>query len=108
MIAGVYRNRLDIGMKLDADPTVQYGLGFQDGSWWPQITQADYSGVISDYNTYLRSDLPPGPIANPSLSAIQGTVYPVESEYLFFRAACDGSGFHNFARSFEEHLANGC
>jgi UPF0755 protein len=107
-IAGVYRNRLDIGMKLDADPTVQYGMGFQNDTWWPQITQANYTNVISAYNTYLNTGLPPGPIANPSLSAILAATYPEDSDYLFFRAACDGSGYHNFARTFEEHLANGC
>lgn len=107
-IAGVYRNRLKIGMKLDADPTVQYGIGFQDGTWWPQITQFDYTNAVSDYNTYLIPGLPPGPIANPGLSAILGVVYPEESDYLYFRAACDGSHYHRFARTFEEHLANGC
>lgn len=108
MIASVYRNRLDIGMKLDADPTVQYAIGLQNGTWWPQITRDDYTGVISDYNTYLNPGLPPGPIANPGLSAIRAAVYPETSDFLYFRAACDGSGYHNFARSFEEHVANGC
>lgn len=108
MIASVYRNRLAIGMKLDADPTVQYAIGFENGTWWPQITQADYSGVISPYNTYLNIGLPPGPIANPSLSAIEATLNPTPTEYFFFRAACDGSGYHTFARTFDEHLANGC
>lgn len=107
-IAAVYRNRLNLGMKLDADPTVQYGIGFKDGTWWPQITADDYSGVNSAYNTYLGPGLPPGPIANPGLSAIQAVVYPEENDYLYFRAACDGSGLHNFARSFEEHIANAC
>ena len=107
-IGGVYRNRFDIGMKLDADPTVQYGIGFQGGTWWPQITQDDYTNAISPYNTYLNTGLPPGPIANPSLSAIQGTVNAELSDFLYFRAACDGSGYHNFARTFEEHVANGC
>jgi UPF0755 protein len=107
-IAGVYRNRFDIGMKLDADPTVQYGIGFQGGTWWPQITQDDYTNTISPYNTYLNTGLPPGPIANPGLSAIRGTVNAELSDFLYFRAACDGSGYHNFARTFEEHVANGC
>ena len=107
-IAGVYRNRLSINMKLDADPTVQYGIGYQDGAWWPRITQADYSSAVSPYNTYLVTGLPPGPIASPGLSAINATVYPETSEFLFFRADCNGSGFHKFARTFEEHLANGC
>ncbi|MBZ0296024.1 MAG: endolytic transglycosylase MltG [Anaerolineae bacterium] len=107
-IAGVYRNRIDIGMKLDADPTVQYGIGFQNGSWWPQITQDDYVTAVSNYNTYLVNGLPPGPIASPSLSAIRAAIYPAASEFLYFRATCNGSGFHNFARTFEEHVANGC
>ncbi len=107
-IAGVYRNRLAIGMKLDADPTVQYGIGFQNGAWWPQITQADYTAAVSSYNTYLNTGLPPGPIANPGLSAINAVVYPAASEFFYFRADCNGSGFHKFARTFEEHLANGC
>jgi len=108
MIASVYRNRFGIGMKLDADPTVQYAIGFQNGTWWPQITQDDYTGVLSNYNTYLNIGLPPGPIANPGLSAIRAVIYPEESDFLYFRATCDGSGYHNFARTFEEHVANGC
>lgn len=106
MIAGVYRNRLNIDMRLEADPTVQYGIGFQDGSWWPQITRADYSNVQSPYNTYLVSGLPPGPIASPSVTAIQAVVYPTASDYFFFRADCRSDGYHSFARTFEEHLAN--
>lgn len=108
LIASVYRNRLNIGMKLDADPTVQYAIGYSGGTWWPQITQADYSRVVSPYNTYLNTGLPPGPIANPSLSAIQAAINPEPSPYYFFRAECDGSGYHRFAVTFEEHLANGC
>ena len=108
MIASVYRNRLDIGMKLEADPTVQYGIHGASGAWWPQITRADYYEVQSLYNTYLHHGFPPGPIASPGLSAIQAAVFPAESSYYFFRAACDNSHYHNFAVTFEEHLANGC
>lgn len=107
MIARVYLNRLAIGMTLDADPTVQYGIGLRDGAWWPSITQADYRTAISPYNTYLNPGLPPGPIANPSLPAIQAVIAPAASDFLYFRAACDGSGYHVFALTFEEHLANG-
>ncbi|GAB4570238.1 MAG: endolytic transglycosylase MltG [Anaerolineae bacterium] len=107
LIAGVYLNRLRAGMPLDADPTVQYGIGFRDGNWWPSITQADYRQAVSPYNTYLNPGLPPGPIANPSLSAIRAVVYPAESPYYYFRADCAGSGYHVFAETFEEHLANG-
>lgn len=108
LIASAYRNRLDIGMRLEADPTVQYGMGLRDGSWWPRITAANYSDVISPYNTYLNDGLPPGPIASPSISAIRAVVYPTESDYFYFRADCRSDGYHEFARTFEEHLANGC
>lgn len=107
-IAGVYRNRLNIDMKLDADPTVQYGLNGSRGSWWPQITQADYTGVISPYNTYLNNGLPPSAISNPGLAAIQGVINATQSPYLYFRAECNGSGYHVYAQTFEEHVANGC
>lgn len=107
-IASAYRNRLDIGMKLDADPTVQYALGATRGEWWPQITRADYTDVISPYNTYLNVGLPPTPIANPGRSAILASIYPETTDYLYFRADCRDDGYHDFARTFEEHLANGC
>jgi UPF0755 protein len=108
LIASVYRNRLDVDMKLDADPTVQYALQGTRGRWWTNISPADYTGVESPYNTYLNFGLPPGPIANPSLSAIRAAIYPAESSYLYFRARCDGSNYHRFATTYDEHLANGC
>jgi UPF0755 protein len=107
-IASVYRNRLDTGMRLDADPTVQYALNDTRGSWWGRITQADYGGVQSPYNTYLNFGLPPSPIANPNIESIRAVIYPENTAYLFFRAMCDGSNYHNFAETYEEHLANGC
>ena len=108
MIASVYRNRLAINMRLEADPTVQYSLHGTRGSWWPPITRADYRGVNSPYNTYLNGGLPPGPIASPGLSAIIAAIHPAESGYFFFRAACDNSHYHVFAVTFDEHLANAC
>jgi len=108
LISSVYRNRLAIGMKLDADPTVQYAIGYRGERWWPQITQADYIAVISPFNTYLNIGLPPTPIASPGLTAIRAAILPQTSEYFFFRAECSGSGYHRFARTYEEHLANGC
>jgi UPF0755 protein len=108
MISSVYRNRLDIGMKLDADPTVQYAIGFNGATWWSPLTIADYSNIVSPYNTYLNTGLPPSPIANPGISAIRAAIQPAQSDFLYFRARCNGDGYHNFARTFEEHLANGC
>ncbi len=110
-IASVFLNRLRAGMMLQADPTVQYAMGYQadSGEWWNlNLTQDDYTGVESPYNTYLYEGLPPGPIANPGLSAIQAVIYPADTPYLYFRAACDGSGRHTFAVTFEEHVANAC
>lgn len=108
LIASVYRNRYTIGMRLEADPTVQYALEGSRGSWWPNITQADYRNVQSPHNTYLITGLPPNPIASPSLSAIRAATHPVQSNYYFFRARCDGSNYHNFATTYDEHLANAC
>lgn len=110
-IASVYLNRLAVGMRLEADPTVQYAQGFQPvtGEWWnTSLTLSDYTSVNSPYNTYLYSGLPPTPIANPGLSSILAVIYPDETPYFFFRATCDGSGRHEFAVTFEEHLANAC
>lgn len=106
-IAGVYVHRLEEGMKLDADPTVQYPLG-EPGDWWTQITQADYTSTISPYNTYLNFGLPPGPIANPGIEAIRAAANPEETDYLYFQAECNGSGYHRFALNFAEHVANSC
>lgn len=110
-IASVYLNRLAVDMKLQADPTVQYAMGFQadSGEWWNLgLTQEDYVTVDSAYNTYVYPGLPPGPIANPGLDSIRAVIYPAETVYLFFRAACDDSGRHLFATTFEEHVANAC
>lgn len=110
MIASVFHNRIQDGMKLDSDPTVQYAVGYDAGrgSWWVNpITAADLR-IDSPYNTYLYTGLPPGPIANPALSAIQAVAFPAQTPYYFFRARCDGSGRHIFARTYEEHLSNAC
>lgn len=110
LIASVYLNRLAIGMKLDADPTVQYALGYNllQQSWWTSpLTLVDLQ-VNSPYNTYLNTGLPPSPIANPSLDALRAVAFPAETSYLFFRAKCDRSGFHEFSETFEEHLSNSC
>jgi UPF0755 protein len=108
LIAGVYLNRLAINMKLDADPTVQYGLGNSRGDWWPRITQADYTGVQSPYNTYRVNGLPPGPIASAGRAALLAVVNPEPSTFYFFRADCRSDGYHDFAETYEDHLANGC
>ena len=110
LIASVYLNRLKIGMKLDADPTVQYAIGynFLQQSWWTNPLSLLDLEVNSVYNTYIYSGLPPTPISNPSLGALHAVAFPAETTYYFFRAKCDGSGFHEFSETFDEHLQNGC
>ena len=109
-IASVFYNRLRDGIKLDSDPTVQYALGFNQsqGVWWTNPLSAIDLKYDSLYNTYLYPGLPPGPIDNPSLSALQAVAFPAETPYYYFRARCDDSGLHNFAVTLEEHLQNGC
>jgi UPF0755 protein len=109
-IASVFYNRLALGMNLAADPTVQYALGFNAAqqTWWTNpLSLADLE-FASPYNTYHNPGLPPGPICNPGLSALKAAANPAETPYYFFRAACDGSGRHNFAATFDEHQANQC
>lgn len=105
-IASVYLNRIAIDMRLEADPTTQYGLGLP-GAWWPPLNFSPRE-FVHPYNTYVIFGLPPGPIANPSAAAITAVLNPDTTPYYFFRAACDGSGYHNFAETYEQHLANGC
>lgn len=98
LIAAVYRNRLRIGMPLQADPTVQYALGsHQSRLLYEHIDEV----AENPYNTYRIRGLPPGPIASPSAMAMQAVLIPADVEYLYFVARPDGS--HVFTRSLAEH-----
>lgn len=110
LIASVFHNRLDAGMKLDADPTVQYARGYNEAteSWWINPISAADLQLDSPYNTYLYPGLPPGPICNPSIDALRAVAFPAQTPYYYFRSACDGSGRHTFAETFEEHVNNQC
>jgi UPF0755 protein len=110
MIASVFINRLAVGMRLDTDPTVQYALGYNEeqNTWWTNPLSLVDLEVDSPYNTYRYSGLPPGPIATPSLAALKAVAYPATTPYYYFRAACDNSGGHVFAKTFEEHVGNAC
>ncbi len=108
-IAAVYLNRLARGMKLQADPTVQYAMGFQPdtGRWWKVPVYLDeYDAVAGPYNTYKVAGLPPGPICAASLNSILAVLEPAQHDYLYFVALPDNSGRHAFAATFEEHLEN--
>jgi UPF0755 protein len=110
LIASVFLNRLEVGMPLEADPTVQYALGYNlaQSTWWTNPLSAIDLGFDSPYNTYVYGALPPGPIANPSLDAIIAVSFPAQTPSYYFRAACDNSGRHNFSETFEDHQANAC
>ncbi len=110
MIASVFYNRLGINMKLQADPTVQYALGYNaaQATWWTNPLSLDNLKINSPYNTYVHPGLPPGPISNPGLAALQAVAAPAQSNYLYFQARCDGSGLHNFAETLEQHHQNDC
>jgi UPF0755 protein len=95
-IASVFHNRLGQGMRLQADPTVIYGLENFDGN----IRKADLSNPHR-YNTYVHFGLPPGPICNPGASAIKAALYPTETAYLFF--VSNGQGSHIFSATLQEH-----
>lgn len=109
MIAGVYLNRVARDMKLEADPTVQYAMGYQaaTGQWWKTpVFLEEYGRVESPYNTYRVNGLPPGPICSPGIKSVQAVLEPAQHDYFYFVALPDGSGRHAFAHTFEEHLEN--
>ncbi len=96
-IAGVYANRIKIGMRLEADPTVQYAKGS-----WKSVTIDDLHSVKSPYNTYLNDGLPPGPICSPGLNALKAAANPATHEYFFFFSA---KGQTYFSKTLAEHRA---
>lgn len=110
LIASVFINRINNGMKLESDPTVQYANGYdeENGTWWKNPLTYDDLNFQSPYNTYANSGLPPGAICNPGLSAIKAISQPEESNYFYFRSDCDNSGRHKFAETLPEHIANEC
>jgi UPF0755 protein len=100
-IAGVYVSRLRKGMRLQADPTVIYGLG---QSYAGDIRTRDLT-TDTPYNTYTRAGLPPTPIALPGREAVLAALHPQENGELFFVATASGDGGHHFSRTLEEHNA---
>ena len=102
MIAGVYCNRLKIGMKLDADPTVIYPVT-KGKPLGRRILKSELNAV-NGYNTYRRPGLPVGPIANPGRASIEAVLHPAQTKALYFVA--DGTGGHAFAATLAEQNAN--
>lgn len=112
MVASILLKRFKIGMKLDADATVQYAKDSlklkQEGKidkFWKPVTQKDYSEVASPYNTYLNAGLPPAPICNPGLSSLKAVANTDASiPYLYYYH--DSKGRSHYAKTLEEHNKN--
>lgn len=94
-ISGLYWNRLNSGMRLQADPTVNYAVGERR-----RLLYEDYR-MDHPYNTYVNDGLPPGPITNPDLSSIEAALYPEKHDYFYMVASPEGE--HVFSETFEEH-----
>ncbi|OGE15133.1 hypothetical protein A2111_01525 [Candidatus Daviesbacteria bacterium GWA1_38_6] len=106
-VAGILLNRLNIGMKLDVDATVQYALGYQQSekSWWKRHITKDDKEIKSPYNTYKNPGLPPAPICNPSLSSLEAVANAnPNTQYLYYYH--DSKGNSHYGKTLEEHLEN--
>lgn len=114
IVAGVYQNRLNAGIKLQADPTVIYAFDsaklsnmpdseVKNYSFWEPVPLATFSGVKSPYNTYLVDGLPPAPICNPGISSIKAAQNPAKHDYLYFFH--DSSGQIYLSKTAAEHEA---
>ena len=101
-VAGLYLNRLERGMLLQADPTLKFALG----DWTIQRLLDKDKNVLSPYNTYRNTGLPPGPIRIPEAFYIDAVLNAESHDYLFMCARPDGSGTHAFARRYGQHLKN--
>lgn len=104
IVASVYLNRLNKGMRLQADPTVVYALTDGLGDMQGQPLLRGHLKIESPYNTYKNNGLPPAPIANVGQAAIAAVLKPADTNYLFFVA--DGRGGHKFSRDYETHQKN--
>lgn len=103
LIASVIQNRIDDGVALDIDATLQYIVGKKNGKWW-NVPTGEEKAVKSPYNTYQNPGLPPGPICNPGIESIRAALNPAESEYYFY--IHEPSGQVHFAKTLQEHNVN--
>ena len=105
-ISSVIHNRLDIGMPLQIDATVQYALGYDqyEKTWWKKDLTFQDLKIASPYNTYVNAGLPPAPIANPGINAIKAAANPDDTDYLYY--ITDKNGVNHYAKTNAEHEAN--
>jgi UPF0755 protein len=100
IIAAVFFNRLRLGMRLDCDPTVAYGVLLEDPTFRGRL-RTKHLRAVNSYNTYIIHGLPAGPICNPGLASIRAVLHPAQVDYLYFVARNNGT--HQFSRTLEEH-----
>lgn len=107
-VAGVYLNRLNKGMKLEADPTVIYAVKKSENDFNRVIKRVLYKDLetVSAYNTYMNTGLPPGPIAMPDITAIEAVLNPQQHNYIYFCASVTNFGYHEFAVTLAQHEVN--
>lgn len=108
VISGILRKRMNLGIPLQVDASLQYALGFQPHEqktkWWKQNLTAEDKAIESPYNTYRYPGLPPGPICNPGLASIKAAVYPAGTRYLYYLHDKEGKVY--YAETNEEHIEN--
>jgi UPF0755 protein len=106
VIAGILTNRLSAGIALQVDATIQYAKGKNTTSekWWEPVTIEEYKSVVSNYNTYLFTGLPPGPICNPGLASLSAAASPADTNYLYYLH--DSNGQIHYAKTITEHEGN--
>lgn len=106
MVASILLKRLNIGMGLNADATIQYALGYQpvEKSWWKRHLSKTDLRIDSPYNTYIYAGLPPAPISNPSLSSLNAVANAGSTPYLYYYH--DSKGISYYAKTLDEHNAN--
>lgn len=107
-VAGAYLNRLKQGMPLQGDPTVIYAIKLRDNNFNQVIKRVWHNDLLihSPYNTYVTIGVPPGPITQPDISAIDAVLNPEKHDYLYFCASVDRFGYHEFAVTYAQHLVN--
>lgn len=107
-IAGVYLNRLRLGMPLQADPTVIFAIKKRDNDFNQVIKRVFFKDLTmsSPYNTYVNIGLPPGPIAMPDITALEAVLNPEKNDFIYFCASVDRFGYHEFAATLQEHNVN--
>ena len=104
LVASVIYNRLNLGMKLDLDASIQYALG-NSKKWWPTLPDSGGNVLpLSPYNTYTHVGLPPTPISNPGSASLEAAANPASTNYLFYMT--DKNGVNHYAKTLDEQEAN--